>query len=248
MPSFPDGLADWLSRSPADTVTLLDPDELTDAQQATIAPWFLQAVRAGGGPAGIQAATAHWDATVPGRLDRAIELFRHRAVGLCLGREPAERGAAVVLVYVLRGDTAPFVCWYGYPPTDRLDNCNQGNWPGVKADLTQVSEPLRTFYTRVHNRFRVVGAGEIGLLPLDEWFTLDRGADEYEYEADPGHHPEPDHLLPVFTSVHGVLCVELGTDEAWEQYDETLAYLGDLWPNLNGWVERFTVRRGGGAS
>lgn len=160
-----------------------------------------------------------------------------------LGREPEDRGGSPVLIYVLRGDTKPFVCWYGYPPTDRLDNHNQGNWPGVRVGLTQVSEHLRTFYTRIHNRFRVIGAGEIGLLPLDELFTLDRDADEYEGVGD--RRPDPDQLLPVFTSVHGTRCIELGTEDAWQQYDEILEPVGDLWPTLNEWIERFTLRRAG---
>ena len=52
----------------------------------------------------------------------------------------------------------------------------EGFRPGVKADLTQVSERLRTFYTRIHNRFRLIGWDECGLTPLDEMFTLDGDA------------------------------------------------------------------------
>ena len=111
-----------------------------------------------------------------GVLDETITLFRDRAAATCLGREPEQWGGRLVLIYVLRCDTRPFVCWYGYPPTGRLDNRMEGFRPGVKADLTQVSERLRTFYTRIHNRFRLIGWDECGLTPLDEMFTLDGDA------------------------------------------------------------------------
>jgi hypothetical protein len=54
---------------------------------------------------------------------------------------------------------------------------------GVKVDLTLVSERLRTFYTQVHNHFRVISWDECGLRPLDELFTLDGGAEDFDYEG-----------------------------------------------------------------
>jgi hypothetical protein len=175
-----------------------------------------------------------------GALDDTATLFRDRAVGTYLGRESEQRGGHFVLIYVLRGDARPYVCWYGYPPTDQLDNRMTGFRPGVKVDLTQVSDPLRAFYTQIQNRFRVVGFGECGLLPLDELFTLEGESDEYEYWGNGDHHPAPNHLLPVFTSSNGQLCVELGSENAWQQDDSILEPLGELWPSINQWARRFT--------
>lgn len=214
---------------------LLDVEDLTDEERATVPAWFLDAV-AQDGPAGVVAATAHWDHVLPGVLDGAIELFRERAVGIQIGRLSPERGGHVVLIYVLRSDgTKPFVCWYGYPPTAGLANPTPASHrPGVRADLTQVSERLRTFYTQLHNRFELVGFGHCGLLPLNELFTLDGAADEYEYEGDdPNQAPDPWYLLPVFTSSNVRLCVELGTEHTWNQDDCFLERRGELWPNLN---------------
>jgi hypothetical protein len=218
---------------------LLGIDDLTDEERATAPSWFLDSV-SHDGPAGVVVATAHWEHVLPGILDDAITLFRERAVGTHLARES---GGHIVLVYVLRSEgTKPFVCWYGYPATDRLDNPTPASHrPGFKADLTQVSERLRTFYTQLHNRFELVGFGHCGLLPLNELFTLDGAADEYEYEGDdPDQAPDPGRLLPIFTSSNVHLCVELGTENAWNQDDCFLDPRGELWPNLNELIRHFT--------
>jgi hypothetical protein len=236
---LPRGLDEFLV-STHDNVTLVSVGELTEDEKAAVPPWFLEVL--GDGPAGVVAATNHWQSVVPGALDDAIALFRDRAVGIWLGRESQEWGGDFVLVYVLRGgDDDPYICWYGYPPSDSLENpTGAGMRPGVKADLTQVSAEFRAFYTQVHNRFRLAGYGECGLPPLEELFTLDGGSSDYEYLGDSDHHPEPQRLLPVFLSSNGNLCVELGTENAWTQDDSIIRPQGQIWPGLNAWIRRFT--------
>lgn len=237
--SIPDGLAEFLAGPGRQKVTLLDPNRLTPADVAAVPAWWLHAARTAG-PAGIRVATDQWQRVLPGVLDDAVALFTERAAGVALGRLPDSWGGHVVLIYVLHGDARRYVCWFGYPPADHLDNRMNVFRPGVKAHLTQVSDDLRTFYTEVHNRFRVVGWGECGLLPLDELFTLDSDADEFEYWGDADHHPDPAQLLRVCTSSNGELCVELGTEHAWLQNDSILEPLGELWPALCAWIRRFT--------
>lgn len=92
------------------------------------------------GPEGLTAVTAHWNDVLPGALEDTIRLFRDRAVGTYLGRVSNDWGGFLVLIYVLHGETQPYVCWYGYLPTEHLDNRMEDVRPGEKADLTQVSE------------------------------------------------------------------------------------------------------------
>jgi hypothetical protein len=176
MASLPEGLADSLAGSAFDGVRLLDADDLTNEERAAVPSWFLESV-ALDGPAGILAATTHWENVLPGLLG---------------------------------------------------------------GDLTQVPDTLRDFYTQIHNRFRVASGLECGLPPLDELFTLDRGADEYEYEGDADHHPEPHQLLAIFSSSNDTLCLELGTENTWMQQDEIIEPIGELWPSLDEWIQRFT--------
>ena len=236
---IPAGLAEYLSESAHEAVALLDPDQLTPDEVAALPQWWPTAASAAG-PEAISVATAHWQHVLPSVLDDAVALFTERAVGTALGRVSGNSGGHIVLIYVLRGDARPIVCWFGYPPSAHLDNHTKTFRPGVKADLTQVSEQLRTYYTQVHDRFRIVGWGECGLLPLNELFTLDGAVDEYEYWGDGDHHPEPTQLLPVFTSSNGQLCTELGSEDVWLQDDSILEPMGELWPNIYGWVRRFT--------
>jgi hypothetical protein len=239
VPAAPE-LAELISSRAYTFTTLLDPHELSDDERASLPTWWLESV-AHDGPEGIVAATGHWEQVLPGLLDDAVELFRERAVGTYLGRVSSDWGGFPVLIYALRGTAEPFVCWYGYPPTDRLDNPTPaGARPGVKTDLTQVSEHLRTFYTQVHNRFRVVGLGECGLPPRDELFTLDWDSSHYEYLGESDHNPEPRQLLPIFISSHGQLCLELGTENTWEQNDSDLEPVGELWPTLNQRITYYT--------
>lgn len=236
---IPDGLADFLAGAAHQAVTLLDPDQLTSDETAALPQWWLSAARTAG-PEALAVVTDHWQQTLPGVLDDSVALFTGRALGMALGRLPENQGGAIVLIYVMHGDARPFVCWFGYPPTDHLDNRTQVFRPGVKADLTVLPEDLRTFYTRLHNRFRIVGWGECGLLPLNELFTLDGAADDFEYWGEEDRHPDPAQLLPVFTSSNGQLCLELGTEHAWLQDDSILEPVGELWPNICAWVRRFT--------
>jgi hypothetical protein len=239
VPAAPE-LAELISTRAYTFTTLLRPDELSDEDRATVPAWVLESV-AHDGPEGIVAATAHWEQVLPGLLDDTVAFFRERALGTYLGRVSSDWGGDLVLIYALRGENDPFVCWYGYPPTNTLDNPTpHDHRPGVKADLSQVSENLRRFYTQIHNRFRVVGLGECGLRPLDEFFTLDWDASDYDYRGDPGHRPDPSRLLPIFISAHGQLCVELGTENVWEQNDSELEPLGELWPNLNKRIVYYT--------
>ena len=223
-------------------MTLVTLDELTEDEKAATPAWFLDALGEDG-PNGVIAATNHWRSVVPGALDDAATLFRERAIALCLARE-AERPEELVLIYVLRSDTEPYTCWYGYIPTDRLDNRTPAQArPGVRVDLTQVSEELRAFYTQIHDMFRLSGPLMCGFAPLDELFTLDGDSSDYEYWGEADHQPDPQRLVPVFLSSNGHLCVERGTDEAWSQDDSILEPLGDLWPNINTWIRRFTEAR-----
>lgn len=235
----PEGLATYLTSTGFDAVTLLEVDELAPQERMNLPAWSIDALTEEG-PDGIVAATAHWQRVLPGTLDDTIELFRRNAAALCVGREPEEWGGHLVLIYVLRGAARPFVCWYGYPPTDHLDNRMMAFRPGMKTDLTQVPHALRTFYTQLHNRFRIVGWGECGLPPLDEMFTLDGEVSDYEYEGTGDHQPAPDRLLPIFNSSNGRLCVELGTENTWKQNAELLEPQGQLWPTLNQWIGQFT--------
>ncbi|MET0702833.1 MAG: hypothetical protein ABWY93_24545 [Mycobacterium sp.] len=245
MAPFPPGLADHLAAGRFGEVTLVTVEGLTDDEKAVVPAWFVD-VLAHDGPDGVIAATNHWQSVVPGLLDDAAELFRDLAAGIYLGREMRLRGA-LVLIYVLRSESRPFICWYGYLPTDHLDNRSPKPEmrPGEKVDLTQVSGELRAFYTQVHNWFCLVGLGECGLPPLNELFTLDGDSSDYEYWDQEGNdyhgrHPEPDQLLPVFISSNGNLCVELDTENAWEQDDSIIEPVGELWPSLNAWIRRFT--------
>jgi hypothetical protein len=239
VPAAPE-LAELVSTRAYTFTSLVRPDELSDEDQATLPAWVLESV-AHDGPEGIAAATDHWQRVLPGLLDDSVSFFRERAVGAYLGRVSSDWGGRLVLIYALRGESDPFVCWYGYQPTTSLDNPTPPDHrPGVKTDLSEVSESLRRFYTQIHNRFRVAGFGECGLPPLDEFFTLDWNADQYDYRGDPRHRPEPSRLLPVFVSSHGQLCVELGTEYVWEQDDSELEPVGELWQNLDKRIVYYT--------
>lgn len=236
------GLAELVSTRAYTCTTLLGVDDLSANERSAVPEWVLESV-AHEGPEGVVAATAHWEDTLPGALGDASRLFRDRAVGTSLGRVSGDWGGFLVLIYVLRGDTEPFVCWYGYLPTNHLDNrTEEESRPGEKTDLTQVSERLRAFYTQIHNRFRLIGAGECGLAPLDELFTLEGEPDDFDHaeDIDP---PAADQLLPVFISSNGRLCVELGTENAWLLNGASVEPVGELWPNINAWIRRSTEAR-----
>jgi hypothetical protein len=241
MPDVPDGLAAHLANHRFGGVTLIAAAELSAEQQRALPPWWREAA-AITGPEAVAFAAAQWRQAVPGLFDDSLELFEERAVGMFIGRESSRPSASVVLVYALRahpGSEDAFVCWYGYPPTDHLDNRTTASRPGVKADLTQVPEALRAFYTGIHNRFRVASADERGFVPLDELFTLDGEPDEFELIDNDGTTPAPETLLPIVTSGWGTLCLELGTERAWHQNDEMLRAAGDIGPALDSWIQAY---------
>lgn len=242
MPTSREIVTDYLNRR-GDHVTLISPSELTAAELDSIPEWFLD-VAGVEGPAAVTAATEYWDRMLPGLLTDAIALFRERAVAVFLGRAPRTWGGQIVLVYVLRGEDDPFSCWVGYPPTDRLEKATRSAVPeGMRADPSLLPIELRTFYTKLHNRFELATWGACGLPPVNDMFHLDWSADEWEYESATGRRPDPNHLVVIFIRSGGSLCVERGTDDSWLQTDSTLEPVGKLWPTLNAWIRRETEYR-----
>jgi hypothetical protein len=240
MSVVPDGLAAQLASHAFDGVSLVDVSDLSEEQRHGLPRWWGEAASVQG-PDAIAFAAQQWREAVPGVFTGALALFEERAVGVFVGREDSRPSKPVILIYVLRsqpGSMDPFVCWYGYKPTDHLDNRTNVFRPGVKADLTQVPEALRNFYTRLHNRFRMAGYGQRGLVGVDDLFTLDGEPDDYEYiDGDPVA-PPPDTLLPLFVSSWGRICLELGTERAWHQNDVMLESVGDIEPALDSWIRK----------
>jgi hypothetical protein len=181
MPNMSQELVDQLARYGG--VTVVDAADLTETERQAMPSWWVDAV-AVEGPDAVRWAAARWRDAAPGLFPRTLEVFEDRAAGVFIGRETGAASTPLILVYVLaaadEGAHDRFVCWYGSPPADHLDNRTTEFRPGGKADLTQLPNELRSFYTRVHNRFRLAGHGEAGLFAVDDLFTLDGEPDDYE--------------------------------------------------------------------
>ena len=238
MPSLRDQLASQLAAS--DSAVLVAPDQLTDAERQQIPSWGREATLLDSNEA-MEMAVAQWDSVLPGRLASSLELFRARSAGLYVARL-GDDGGTVVLIYALHvgsedEDADPFVCWYGYPPREQLVN--------RRIDIERLPQGVRAFYTELHDEFRLAGFGSTGFIKSDEMFALDGGADDFEYETDDGHRPDPSTLVPLLLSARGNLCVELTdkTDDdyapGWLAYDSILEHAGPLWEALDEQITEF---------
>jgi hypothetical protein len=91
----------------------------------------------------------------------------------------------------------------------------------------------------------LAGFGSTGFIQSDEMFVLDGDTDDYAYESDRNHRPDPARLVSVLLSARGNLCAELtdvadGDHEtAWLAYDSTLEDVGPLWAALDERIAEF---------
>lgn len=240
MPSLRDQLASQLADPAFDSAVLVAPDQLTDAERQQIPSWWREATLLDSNEA-MEMAVAQWDSVLPGRLASSLELFRARSAGLYVARL-GDDGGTVVLIYALHvrsedEDADPFVCWYGYPPREQLVN--------RRIEIERLPQGVRAFYTELHDEFRLAAFGSTGFIKSDEMFALDGGADDFEYETDDGHRPDPSTLVPLLLSARGNLCVEL-TDKTeddyapgWLAYDSILEHAGPLWEALDEQITEF---------
>jgi hypothetical protein len=132
MPDAPNELVDQLASTRYGGVTVVDPANLIDDERRTLPSWWIEAA-AIDGPDGVMRAANRWRAVVPGLFSATVGVFEDRAAGLYIGRETGVPSTPLILVYVLDADPDAhdrFVCWYGYPPADHLDNRTTGSVPG----------------------------------------------------------------------------------------------------------------------
>jgi hypothetical protein len=140
-----------LARPGYQDAVLVSPDDLSDQERQALPSWWADAVERDAGET-METAVAQWNTALPGKLPRFFELMQERAAGLHLARLGA-KDEKVVLIYALHNPSAdgegdhPFVCWYGQPPREQLEN--------ARIDIERLPQSVRTVYTSLHDDFRV---------------------------------------------------------------------------------------------
>jgi hypothetical protein len=230
LPSLFEQVASQLADSVYEAAELLSPADLSAAEQERIPSWWLEAAQQPSADNAIEVAISQWNSVLPGRLEATFDLFRRRAAGVYLARL---RNGVVVLVYALHdesgdADLDPFICWYGYPPSEHLAN--------ERINLDLLPNGIRALYTQLHGYFSMAGFGSTGFMPTEELFQLSGGDPAgWTYEKYDGPDPDGNKMIPILLHDNGSVCVELDDEQdddtigGWLLYEASLVYSGPMW-------------------
>jgi hypothetical protein len=229
MADAPAELSTLLSGLLFETVTLIEPDELTGKERALVPDWWMEAVRL---PArdGLERALAVWQSTIPDELPGFHAVLREHGLGVFMGRSSSAHKP--LLAYAAQPPVGEPLCWYGFPPTRELRHST--------LDLAELPMGPRNLYTQLHDGFKLAFAFHNGFPCSTELLAVgdDLDADSVEITGS-GPVPDLNHLVALFFDFGAsTVCVELGdnTDGGWVMSDSQLQPVHDLWATIDRWM------------
>lgn len=228
MADVPAELTTLLSGLLFETVTLIEPNELTDDELVLVPDWWFEAV---GLPAqdGLERALAAWQSTMPEALPSFHAMLRDHGIGVFMGRSDSVNKP--LLAYAAGPLNGEPLCWYGFPPTPALRH--------PTLDLTHLPTGPRTFYTQLHDGFKLACAFHNGFPCSTEVLTVGDDLDAESAEVMGGTvAPDLNRLIALFFDFGAsAVCVELGDEGGgWVMSDSQLQPIEDLWATIDRWM------------
>jgi hypothetical protein len=210
---------------------LIDPDDLTDAERATVPHWWLTAASEPG-RAGINLALSQWDSTLPSLLPKFTAWLRTDGMATFLGRSASV--GKPLLAYVFAAASGPPLCWYGFPPNAGLHH--------PSLDLGKLPKQVRRHYTELHDGFKQVSTFHNGFPASGSLAAVSQYGDEETIEFfNTDSIPSLDELIPIFFDYGGAaVCVELGDSlddpVGWHWAEGSLEPYRNVWEMLDNWM------------
>lgn len=162
----PAELSNVLSGSLFEAVALIEPNKLTAAERTVIPDWWIEAVHLSASD-GLAHAVGAWQSALPDALPTFYGLLGEHGVGVFLGRSASENKPLLAYAVTLpSGDT---VCWYGFPPTEKLGH--------PTLDLAALPAGPLTLYTQLHDGFRLASPFHNGFPSSAELFAVGEDLD-----------------------------------------------------------------------
>jgi hypothetical protein len=228
MADAPAELSTLLSGLLFETITLIEPNELTDEERALVPDWWIEAV---GLPArdGLERALAVWQSTMPEALPSFHGVLRERGLGVFLGR--SDSANRPLLAYASAPLIGEPLCWYGFPPTQEL-------WHPT-LDLAELPMGPRTLYTRLHDGFKLAFAFHNGFPCSTELFAVGDDLDAESAEiVGSAAAPDLSRLIALFFDFGAsAVCVGLGDEGGgWVMSDSQIRPADDLWATIDRWM------------
>lgn len=228
MADAPAELTTLLSGLLFETVTLIEPSELTDDERMFVPDWWFEAV---GLPAkdGLERALAAWQSIMPEALPSFHAMLREHGIGVFMGRSDSVNKP--LLAYAAAPPIGEPLCWYGFPPTPELRH--------PTLDLSHLPTGPRNFYTQLHDGFKLAFAFHNGFPRSSDLSAVgdDLGIDSAEIMRSTAA-PDLSRLIALFFDFGAsAVCVELGEEgDGWIMSDSQLQPADDLWTTIDRWM------------
>jgi hypothetical protein len=232
MVDIPPELSNLLGQRLFESVTIIDPDQLTDDERTVVPDWWLDASQLPR-EAAIARTIEAWRSTLPDAFPGFLQQLRDNGRGVFLGRSESENKP--LLAYVVTAASGETVCWYGLPPSHSL------NHPTL--DLTRLPGGPHRLYTQLHNGFKLASAFHNGFPASGELFAVGEDLDADDAEITGGKAaPDLNKLVSLFFDFGASsVCVELAEANAdrsdgWVVSDAQVQPVDDIWTTIDQWM------------